>query len=220
MYDAAPAAPRRLAFLRTTGGGVLCICLAAALWCAVLRCAIGRIQRAVLRSSWWPAGRAAQKEMLYDVGFARDGMNDEVAAAMFAWLGLAIVAQLVGGALTLPVVVLGWVDAGSFGRDSFLLGVLQFCGWTLFDVIDGTVRTWGRQQCPSSPSGLPFVRRAAPHRSHRRAAAPTPRHRHRTLTRPGRSPLDARARRRRAQSASGSRPPCSTTRFGSCSCCR
>ena len=218
MYDAAPAAPRRLAFLRTTGGGVLCICLAAALWCAVLRCAIGRIQRAVLRSSWWPAGRAAQKEMLYDVGFARDGMNDEVAAAMFAWLGLAIVAQLVGGALTLPVVVLGWVDAGSFGRDSFLLGVLQFCGWTLFDVIDGTVRTWGRQQCPSSPSGLPFVRRAAPHRSHRRAAAPAPRHR--TRTRPGRSPLDARARRRRAQSASGSRPPCSTTRFGSCSCCR
>ena len=74
--------------------------------------------------------------------------------------------------------MLGWVDAGSFGRDSFLLGVLQFCGWTLFDVIDGTVRTWGRQQCPSSPSGLPFVRRAAPHRSHRRAAAPTPRHRH------------------------------------------
>ena len=59
MYDAAPAAPRRLAFLLTTGGGVLCICLAAALWCAVLRCAIGRIQRAVLRSSWWPAGRAA-----------------------------------------------------------------------------------------------------------------------------------------------------------------
>ena len=61
MYDAAPAAPRRLAFLRTTGGGVLCICLAAALWCAVLRCAIGRIQRAVLCSSWWPAGRAARR---------------------------------------------------------------------------------------------------------------------------------------------------------------
>jgi len=75
---------------------------------------------------------------------------------MFGWFCLCATVNGIGGALTLPAVLLGWDNAGDAGQGAFLFAVLLVAGWSLFDAVDGVMRACLFGRFPTGCSGLAF----------------------------------------------------------------
>ena len=144
--------------------GCLCIAGSAAIWSLVARKLLPKVSRRVMQSIWWESGKSTQKRKLWDAGFPRTeastgfplGTTDAIAADMFGWFSLCAAVNLLGGALTLPTVLLGWYTVGAMGQGAFLLAVLLVAGWSLLDAVDGVMRACLFGCFPTGCTGLEF----------------------------------------------------------------
>ena len=147
-----------------TDVGGLCIVGSAAMWSLVARKLLPKVSRRVMQSVWWESGKSSQKRKLWDAGFPRAGASngfplgttDAMAADMFGWFSLTGVVNLLGGTLTLPVVLLGWGTVGDLGQGAFLLAVFLVAGWSLLDAVDGVMRACLFLFFPTGCTGLEF----------------------------------------------------------------
>ena len=142
--------------------GALCIAGSAVVWSRLARNLLPKLRLWVLNASWWARCVTPQKCRLWEAGFPRTsappmflhGTTDGMAADMFGWFSLYAAVSSGAGLLTLPVVFSGWTGAGDAGQGAFLFGTILAAGWSLFDTIDATMRSWLTGRFPTGCSGL------------------------------------------------------------------
>jgi hypothetical protein len=113
-------------------------CLLVVLALAVLTAVFGElVNRAVMKvvgkKKWWPSAQLLMKEVMMNFGYPEEACVPAVNLEAYSFVIVICGDHLVNGFLMLPVVVLGWSEAGPIWQLVFLLAALADVGYDVYD---------------------------------------------------------------------------------------
>lgn len=94
-----------------------------------------KLIKQIARQAWWPRSMTLQASICRDSGYPESQLTSEMLADLFAFVLIVCAHHLAAGVMTIPVVVLGWAEAGPWGQLSFLLACLGDVSLALFDTL-------------------------------------------------------------------------------------
>lgn len=93
---------------------------------------------------WWPDAKPRQKQLLLNFLYAEELCTDKSIMEGWSYILTICIHHFFAGSLLLPVVFLGWTDAGSLGQLLFYIGILLELGFDAWDWCRATILCW----CP------------------------------------------------------------------------
>lgn len=107
-------------------------CLAGS-WCVLIESLNPQLRKWVKSQAWWPRALSNQKALMANFGYPKDDITERQAVESFTWVITMCMAHLTSATLMLPVIVRGWLGAGSSGQLMFTLGTLAEVGFDMYD---------------------------------------------------------------------------------------
>jgi len=119
--------------LRTLEGQLGIAAVFAIFWAISIEIARRKIATWVKGQPWWPRALPNQISVMENFGYPKGKISEPDAIFSFVWIITMCITHVVSASLMIPVVVLGWEDAGQTGQTCFLLGTLSEVGFDIFD---------------------------------------------------------------------------------------
>lgn len=127
-----------LPYLGSLGGSAVVVLLLAVVSAVAFETANRRVVKFVEAAAWWPQAAPQQKTLMMNFAYPEEYLGPEALLDAFAFVVLFVGHHLLTGAMTLPVVVLGWSGAGLWGQALFLCAGLADVALEVYDIVKKT----------------------------------------------------------------------------------
>jgi len=141
--------------------------LFAAFWAVVIEVSTPPTVKWVKAQPWWPSAAPVQKKLVVNFGYPEGtspifpvGLTNDMLAELYGVVWIYVGTHFVCFLPMLPVLFLGWEEAGAVWRTGFVLGALGDVGFDIYDLLKTTWKTWAPNhfvrltgQCPGP---MPF----------------------------------------------------------------
>lgn len=139
----------------------------AVFWAVVIEVSTPPVVRWVLKQPWWPRAAPVQKKLVVNFGYPEgttdlfpEGLTNAQLAELYGVVWIYVGTHFVCFLPMLPVLFLGWEEAGAVWRTGFVLGAIGDVGFDIYDWVKTTWKTWAPHNfmrvTGQAPGPMPF----------------------------------------------------------------